>query len=71
MPLPALAVGNRYRASVRARTPDGRIVIELGGMQLSARAEAELEQAAEVEVEVIRLLPEVVLKLRRQILPAR
>lgn len=66
MLLPALAVGSRYTARVAGRVADGRVRLELGGALLSARVEAPVTEGETVEIEVIRLLPEVVLRLHRE-----
>ena len=67
--LPALKVGGRYRAVVERIVSSRRIVIRLGGERLSARIEAPVREGETVIVEVERLLPEVVLRLRRQEMP--
>ncbi|MBP7146477.1 MAG: hypothetical protein KBD01_02955 [Acidobacteria bacterium] len=63
--LPALAIGEVYAARVTALMSDGRALLELGGLLVPARANAALRAGEDVWVEVLRLVPEVVLKLRR------
>jgi hypothetical protein len=63
--LPALRVGRRYAARVVELWADGRVRLALSDHQLVARAEAPVRLGETVEVEVIRLVPEVVLRVRR------
>lgn len=68
-PLPALTVGRRYGAEVVARATDGRVLLRLEGFELPARSELPLSVGTRVDVEVMKLLPEVVLRVTRKILP--
>lgn len=63
--LPALEVGRIYRAEVRDIFADGRILLEIGGVRLRARCETAVRIGETVELEVDRLRPGVVLKIRR------
>ncbi|HNX19549.1 MAG TPA: hypothetical protein PKG80_04690 [Acidobacteriota bacterium] len=63
--LPALKVGGVYRARVEALMADGRVRLSLDGMRVDARCEAGLAEGTLVEVEVDRLWPDVVLRVRR------
>jgi hypothetical protein len=62
--LPALKVGGVYTARVLALGGDGRMRIALGGEVLEARCAASVAAGATVDVEVDRLWPEVVLRIR-------
>ncbi len=67
--LPALAVGRSYGAEVVSSGNDGRVLLRLQGMELPARTELPLRVGMRVDVEVMKLLPEVVLRVRRKVLP--
>ena len=61
--LPALKVGGLYVARVLGQASDGRVVIELGGVTMPARAEAPVKAGQAVTVEVDSLNPVVVLRI--------
>lgn len=67
--LPALAVGGCYGAEVVARSTDGHVLLRLEGFELPARTELPLSVGMRVDVEVMKLFPEVVLRVTRKILP--
>lgn len=68
--LPALAVGQRYHTEVSQALSDGRVVLRFGGVRVVARTEARVSIGAIVEVEVMRLIPEVVLKVIGKEIPS-
>jgi hypothetical protein len=61
--LPALKVGGLYVARVLGQAGDGRVLIELGGVTMPARAEAPVKAGQTVTVEVDSLNPVVVLRI--------
>ncbi len=63
--LPALKVGGTYPARVVALLPDRRVRLALTDGSVDARCEAPLTRGETVTVEVDRLFPEVVLRVRR------
>lgn len=63
--LPALEVGKTYLAKVRDIFADGRILLEIQGVKLRARCETAVRIGETVELEVDRLRPGVILKIRR------
>lgn len=62
--LPALAVGGVYRAEVVRLMADGRARMSVGGREVQAHARTALVEGETVWVEVERLQPEVVLRIR-------
>lgn len=63
--LPALKVGGVYRASVLQILADRRIRILVEGEVLLARVETQVREGEQVFVEVDRLMPELVFRVRR------
>jgi hypothetical protein len=63
--LPALKIGGVDAARVAAIHPGGRISLVLGGTTLLARCAAGIAEGETVEVEVDRITPELVLRVRR------
>ncbi len=61
--LPALRVGGLYEARVARLMPGGRVRIVLSGETLAARAETSMREGDELTVEVVRLHPELVLRV--------
>ncbi|GEM_PF-4524738 len=64
--LPALRVGGVYRARVESLLVGGRVRIDLKGETLCARCEAAVREGEIIDIEVLRIRPEVVLKIRRR-----
>ncbi|RMG47384.1 MAG: hypothetical protein D6718_03655 [Acidobacteria bacterium] len=62
--LPALRVGGLYRARALRLLPDGRVRLQLGGGTVTARALRPVRAGQALVVEVVRLCPEVVLRVR-------
>ncbi|UCF66046.1 MAG: hypothetical protein JSV80_09560 [Acidobacteriota bacterium] len=62
--LPALRVGGVHAARVMTLMADGRIRLLLGDALITARAEAQVREGESLTVEVLRLRPEVMLRVR-------